>query len=105
MILFQINLSDALETTLIFNGSDFGYHLPFSSLLKFSLFNMTTISCAPLRDSEISEFLRQFVLVRGVRPRLYLNFLFRGNDVDNLCPGLDVKEAYGIVPPAWHAML
>ena len=53
----------------------------------------------------IKEFLRQFVLVRGVGPRLYLNFVFRCNDVDNLCPGLDVMEAYGIVPPAWRAML
>ena len=66
---------------------------------------MTTTSCAPLRDSAISEFLRQFVLVGGVGPRLYLNFLFRGNDVENLCPGRDVMEAYGIVPPAWRVML
>ena len=53
----------------------------------------------------IKEFLRQFVLVRGVGPRLYLNLFFRGNDVDNLCPGRDVMGAYGIVPPAWRAML
>ena len=53
----------------------------------------------------IEEFLGHFVLVRSVCPRLYLNFLFRGNDVENLCPGRDVMEAYGIVPPAWRAML
>ena len=53
----------------------------------------------------IKELLRQIVLVRGVGPRLYLNLLFRGNDVDNLCPGRDVMEAYGIVSPAWRAML
>ena len=66
---------------------------------------MTSTSCASLGDSAISEFLRQFVLVRGVGLRLYLNFLFRGNDVDNFCPGRDVMEAYGIVPPTWRAML
>ena len=53
----------------------------------------------------IKKFLRQFVVVRGVGPKIYLNFLLRGNDVDNLFPGRDVMEAYGIVPPAWRAML
>ena len=53
----------------------------------------------------IKEFLRQFVLERGVGPRLYLNFLFWGSDVDDLCPGRDIIEAYGIVPPACRAML
>ena len=38
----------------------------------------------------IKEFLKRFVIVRGVGPRLYLEFLFRGNNVDNLCPGRDV---------------
>ena len=40
----------------------------------------------------IKEFLRRFVIVRGVGPMLYLKFPFRGNNVDNLCPGRDVME-------------
>ena len=36
------------------------------------------------------EFLRQFVLVRGLGPKLYFNFLLRGNDVDNLYRGSDI---------------
>ena len=32
-------------------------------------------------------FGKRFVIVRGVGPRLYLKFLFRGNNVYNFCPG------------------
>ena len=45
----------------------------------------------------IKEFLKRFVIVCGVRPRLYLKFLFSGNNVDSLCPGRDVmKYCYGL---------
>ena len=49
----------------------------------------------------IKEFLRQFVLERGVGPRLFLNFLFRGSDVDDLCPGRDVIEAFSAYKPTF----
>ena len=49
----------------------------------------------------IREFFRQFVIVRGVGPRLYLKFLSRGNDVDNLCHGRDVMELRSL----WHSAM
>ena len=40
----------------------------------------------------IKEFLKRFVIVGGVGPRLYLKFIVWGYNVDNLCPGRDVLE-------------
>ena len=43
----------------------------------------------------IKEFLKRFVILRGVGPRLYLTF--RDNNFDSLCPGRDVMEyGYGL---------
>ena len=47
----------------------------------------------------IKELLKRFVIVRGVGLRLYLKFLFRGINVDNLCPGRDVMELGRL----WHS--
>ena len=45
----------------------------------------------------IKEFLKEFVIVRVVVPRMYQKFLFRGNNADSLCPGRDVMEyGYGL---------